>query len=423
MFRGEPLALWTMMLGFLSFIMVQILGLVLTGVFDWDLSLVTQAHFFLAYFGWIGLIMLGAQLQFFRAITGLRKYGPVYLRYLYILFLISGLSLIVQSSFNRDSSAVGLGFSIYFVGILIHTYWIVKQSGSKYFKFPLDYFFVSNLFLLVSVFLLILSFYANEYYLLSLSSIRHILSVGWISLTLQGAMVRILPMFVGKSIDRSSKIYLKHHFMYSSVTSTLFILGFISDIDLIIVFTGIAWMISWVWTFVILKRSILKENLEYKQTLLFFVPGMIWSIVGAFFGLYVQFQGHFDNSTNLRAIHIHMSLLLGLTMIMLGAFHRITTFQIYTLLYAGKRDNSISLKQMLKLKRVTASALFFNISVIYMVFGFLDNNYDHVGTGGILILISTILYSTIIFQNFIHYQVNKKSAIPFWLKPTEVSSD
>jgi len=420
MFRGEPIALWTLILGFLSFILVQVLGLVITGILDLDISLVTQAHFFLAYFGWIGLTILGAQLQFFRAITGLRKYGPNYLRYLYHFFLISGLFLIVQGSFVRDDNTVSLGFLLYLFGVLIHTYWIVKQSGSKYFKFPLDYFFVSNLFLIISVFLLLLSHQVGEYYFVSFSSIRHILSVGWISLTLQGAMVRILPMFVGKSIDRGSRIYLKHHFIYSSVTSTLFILAFISKIKLIIIITAVLWAISWIWTFVILKRSIIKDNLEYKQTLLLFIPGIIWSIVGVFLGGYILFQGNFYYKTNLRALHIHITLLLGLTLIMLGAFHRITTFQIYTLLYTGKRNTSITLRHLLRLKLFTISALLINISVIIMVAGFLDNNFNRVGLGGIMIMISTLIYSLIIIANVGHYFMNKKSAIPFWLKPSEV---
>lgn len=420
MFRGEPIALWTIIFGFASFILVQILGLVITGIFDLDVSLVLQAHFFLAYFGWIGLTILGAQLQFFRAITGLRKYSPIYLRYLYHVFLITGLFLIVQGSFFRNNTYIALGFLLYLFGVLVHTYWIVKQSGSKYFKFPLDYLFVSNLFLILSIILLFLRFQADHYYITNLSAIRHIMSVGWISLTLQGAMVRILPMFVGKNIDRGSKIYLKHHFVYSSLTSTLFILGFISKIDSIIIITGILWSISWIWTFIILKRSILRGNLEYKQTLLFFIPGIIWSIIGAILGGYVQIQGNFYGNTNLRALHIHVALLLGLTLIMLGALHRISTFQIYTLLYTGKRNTSITLKQMLKLKWLTVSAIFFNISVGYMVYGFLENDYDHVGTGGVFILFSTLIYSYIIFSNVAHYAKNKNQAIPFWLKPSEM---
>ena len=121
--------------------------------------------------------------------------------------------------------------------------------------------------------------------------------------------------------------------------------------------------------------------------------------------------------------YIHMSLLLGITLIMLGAFHRITTFQIYTLLYTGKRDTSITLRYLLRLKWFAISAISFNISVVYMAYGFIDNNFEHVGFGGILILISTGLYSTIIIRNFIHYIKNKKTAIPFWLKSTEYSQE
>ena len=63
MFRGEPLALWTLFLGFLSLIFVQIFGLIITGTIQSDAILPSQAHFYLAYFGWIGLTILGAQLQ------------------------------------------------------------------------------------------------------------------------------------------------------------------------------------------------------------------------------------------------------------------------------------------------------------------------------------------------------------------------
>ncbi len=382
-----------------------------------------QAHFYLAYFGWIGLTILGAQLQFFKAITGLRKYTPQYLRYLYHIFLLFGLFLLVYASYYRKNEYVTFGFLFYLVGVLIHTYWVVKQSGSKYFKFPLDYMFISNLYLIIALTIFFLSSSANEYYIVNLNILRHILSIGWISLTLQGALIRILPMFVGKSIDRKSRSNLKYHFVYASFSSTFFILAFISENDFFIVITGILWFASWVWTLLILKRSIVRNNLQYKQTLFFFVPGMIWFLIGVILGFYFSVQDRFNFDVNLRALHIHLSLLLGISLIMLGALHRITTFQIYTLLYTGKRNTSITLRHLLRLNRLAISAVLYNISIVYMAYGFVDNNFDHVGKGGILIVISTGMYSTIIIQNIYHYLVHKKSAIPFWLKSTENTVD
>ena len=185
MFRGEPIALWTLLFGFISFIFVQLFGLIVTNTIDSEAILPLQAHFYLAYFGWIGLTILGAQLQFFKAITGLRRYTPYYLRYLYHAFLLSGLFLLVYGSYYRENEYVTIGFVFYLVGVFIHTFWIVKQSGSKYFKFPLDYMFVSNLYLIAALIILFLSNSSKDYYIVSLSVVRHILSIGWISLTLK----------------------------------------------------------------------------------------------------------------------------------------------------------------------------------------------------------------------------------------------
>ena len=98
MFRGEPIALFTIIFGLVFFVITQIFGILLSGIVSTELSFIRQSHFYLAYLGWIGFVILGAQLQFFRAITGLRRYEPTILRYVFLGSLLSGICLLVYGN-------------------------------------------------------------------------------------------------------------------------------------------------------------------------------------------------------------------------------------------------------------------------------------------------------------------------------------
>ena len=423
MFRGEPLAFWTIISGFVVFLVVQLFGLAIVGVFNVDWHFITQSHFFLAFLGWLGLVVMGAQLQFYRAITGVRKFEPEYLRWAFLGSVLIGLILMVYGDSFDSRFILILGFVFYGIGVGIHLYWTVSRVQSKYFKFPLDYFLASQIYFVIGLSALFWKLISSDRVLVSdILGIRHIFLFGWISLTLQGALIRIMPMFLGKNIDRPSRKYLPLHFWFSSISSGLFIIAFISDnINLIRPFSTF-WLISWIWTFVILAKSIKFSNLEYKETLLFFVPGMIYLSAGALIGFYmVEQTGAIDRG--IRDLHIHLSLVAGLSLIMLGAIHRITAFQLYTILYTGKRDSNVSLKDFLYLKYVRFVAIILNIGVIYFSFEMYKQNYTQLKYAGMTVVLGTLLYSGMIVLNCFKYFKEKKNAIPFWLKSTEAKSE
>jgi len=417
MFRGEPLALWTIVNGFFYYLVAQLFGLIIADVIPSNVFLATQSHFFLVHFGWIGFVILGSQLQFFRALTGLRKYEPRWLRWLFLISLNFGMILIVLGSSIANQILIQVGLLIYLLGAFIQFFWINKTRSSKYFRFPLDYFFVSQIAFIVTIAMIFLTSIQTFRIISEISILKHVLAIVWISLTLQGAMIRILPMFLGQGLDRSVRSMLDAHIKFSIVTAFLFILSLIVGNRILIIIASVFWGLNWLWTFFIAFKSIIKNrsSLIHPITALFFVSGIIWSIIGGVYGILALFS---DGTPGLRGVHIHISLFGGLALIMLGAIHRIHTFQVYTILFTGKSKE----KKMESLYHVKTSILVvvaLNLSIIFMMRGFLIYDFTFIGYAGLGYLSSNLLYSSILFRNLRLYFSLKSKAIPFWLKSSE----
>jgi hypothetical protein len=424
MFRGEPISLHTLMLGLLSLWLLIIFGMNSTGIISLGVSFSTITHYYLAFYGWIGLLIFGAQLQFFKAIGGLRKYEPEWLRSLFHIFIIISLLSIVTGISTRNFGLYMFGLLVYALVSLIVLFWLNKGYKSPLFKFPLDYFFLAHLFFIFGhLYLLIDVISSQSIPIDNKTVITHIFAAGWISLTLQGALVRIMPMFVGKTIDRELKTSLKAHLTTSVVGSLILTAGFVFSGSISMVFHwigGILWSIAWVWTLIILFKSVLSKSrqIENKFTLSFFIPGLIFWIIGLTIGLLLPFINDPDVFQLLRRIHIHYTLLFGLMMIMLGAFHRITSFQIYTILYTGRRGE-ITLASFHHEKVMIGIAIYLVTQVLLYTYGFVINDLIIVGISGSFILLGIAVYTFIILSNYLRYFKDKKNAIPFHLKPSE----
>ncbi len=421
MFRGEPLAFWTIMSGFTIFFLLQVFGIFISLLPGELGEAMAIAHYFLAFFGWIGLVILGAQLQFYRALTGLRRYGPSPLRFAYLASLLTGLSIIVLAPFTSDTLFV-VGLGIYGIGVLIHLGWLVRLRTSPLFKFPLDYYLSAEIFHVAGIVFFML-YYAgvNTPFELSMFTITHVLTIGWISLTLQGALIRALPMFLGQVINRKLRPYLSHTHWFSVLSSLALVTGFLTDSALLYSVGGSLWLISWIWALFILITSI-KPNppreLIHAPTIAFFLPGLFWLGLAAIIGM-ITVSG-VTWGFEIEPVHIHLALLAGLSLIMLGAIHRITAFQIYTLLYTGRRqETSVTEATLLEEPLVKYIVPFINVSPLIVVAGFLVEKATIIVAGGVLNLLSTLALSVIVYSNTLHYLKHRKEALPYYLKKGE----
>ncbi|MDH5402230.1 MAG: hypothetical protein OEZ01_13475 [Candidatus Heimdallarchaeota archaeon] len=431
MFRGEPLAYWTIIIGFICYLMTQYIGMLLTGIIHPAIIIYPKIHQYIAILGWIGITIMGAQLQFHRAVTGLRRYKPNYFRLVFILGLFGGVTSILLSSMYNSSTLFLMGFVFYTVSVTIQFYWIFSLRKSKHYKFPLDYFFYSQIFLIIyllwALFGIAKSYTSSDgelpYHLLihSLPD-NHVLTFGWISLTLQGAIIRILPMFVNKHINRESRYLLDHHLKFTVFSSIIFSSGYWLNYAAITIIGGLLWSISWIIVFHILIKSLVNtgKSTENKLTLLYFIPGLLWMTIGVFLGWYMWI---FDlHQRYLLLIHIHLTLFAGLSLLMLGAIHRINAFQIYTLIYTGNRKEGVSLEYFLQKKKFFITGIGLNISPLIMISGFIVTDYNIVGIGGIMNFVFSIIFASGLVTNMVHYLKNKSNAIPFWLKANETIS-
>ncbi len=425
MFRGEPVPIWTLMMGITLFLLTQLFGVFTSGFLQINLYNPLQGHFLLAFLGWIAFMILGAQLQFFRAITGLRKYEPETFRWIFLISLPLGLFLLILGTSVASKPVLISGFLVYSIALIIHSYWLLKQWRDPKHKFPLNYFIAAQAFFLlgfIQLFYLSITGYSST--IAPISSSIHIFGIGWITLTLQGALIRVLPMFLGHNIDRKLRTGLNYHFYTSVMASFFFIVTYYIPSGIIKSslhgLGGILWEIAWIWALLILFKSIFgsKKPIDHKETLLYTGMGLIWFLIGSNLGLILAF---FPGNKMIYLLHIHVTLLLGLSLIILGAFHRIHIFQIYTFLFTGRR-NVISMDAMFHRKIAIFCGILFNINPIFIIYGFAVDNFWLVGLFGTINIVITLVYLSIPTQNLILYFKERKNAIPFYLKPTELHS-
>ncbi len=416
MYRGEPLALYTILFGLINFNMVLFFGIRLSGLISFKGYNFVQVHYILAYFMWILPVVLGSQLQFFRSLTGLRKYEPNILRKYYLLSLILSTIMMVTGTFTRTRMLLIIGILVLISTVTIHSYWLVRVIKDKRMHFPLNFFFISNLYLVISMVYIL--FNIDRYAIIENKDfITHMLSFGWINLSLQGAILRILPMFIGKSINLRLKRNIEKLHIYSTVISFLIILLYYFRGSLIIDYmyylTLVLFILSWVWIIYELARIITHKKNQYLVTLIYFITGIFLMFGGIVLALFIDY-----NYIVIKRLHIHFSLLFGLAFLMLGAIHRITSFQIHTLLYIGRDAPSVN--KLLKPKIFTIIAIGMLITFIFMTFGFVYDDFIMVGLFGFALLLLSLAYTVIIFNNYLKYWRNRSTIIPFDKKASEI---
>ncbi len=421
MFKGEPVAIWTMFAAFLSFLALQLYGIL------FGMGLITTfypIHLHLAFFGWIAFLILGAELQFFRAILAVRKFEPEWLRWVYLLMVYLSLFLTILSGWiNLLSEA----FLLLLFVTIVHSYWLVRYSRSRFFKFPLQFYLAGQGFFILGLIL-----YTNYVPGLNLSfhdlprwQVIHIFAVGWISLVLQGAVTRILPMFLNRAIDRSYRPKIDQHFWFSFISSSIFLLGTILKSLLLFSIGGALWFGNWILVIYFMVQSLRTTNrgkeISYPITGIFFLWGFVWLAIGATLGV-LSALGDFGILKNFsfRTFHIHISLLLGLSFIMIGAYHRISAFQVYTILFSGKRDET-SLRDILHEKLMVLVFASSALGALIVAFGFYKSDLNIVAYGGMLHFFGTLLFCSQIIWLLKLYLFQKRKAVPFYLKSTEVN--
>ncbi len=425
MMKGEPLTLGLIINGLLWFLVVQIFGVLYTGVFGTVVNNVAQLHFLAVFLGWIGFVILGAELQMSRAFTALRRFEPEILRWLLPIFLNSGLIIALIGTALRMQILVILGLVIYLIGVLIHTYWVVQQRRSPLFKFPLGYHLLAQFFYIVGLLVLLLNSLIGFYGIIQeRTNVAIVFTIGWIGLVLTGTMIRILPMFLGKVINRGMKNYLWLHLLLAITSSILLMAGLLMYSSYFIV-TPILWIgatlwgLMWIFTLVILFVSLSsKRKTLNKVTLFYFVPGIVSFSIGLLFGM--AYLTGYGNITVIRRLHIHLTLLAGLSMIMLGASHRITSFQIHSIIYSGRKTEAPPISFLLMDKGYMVLAITLVISQLVLIVGVIMGNSIVFGIGGLLHLLASTVFIGGILKNYRFYLREKDNAIPFDRKGSEV---
>lgn len=422
MYRGEPVAIHTIMIGLVGYLLTLLFGIRLSGIIYFAGKNLSQVHYTLAYFVWIAPVILGSQLQFNRALTGLRKFQNEYLRRAYLFFLILGIIIIITGTLLNLITMTLLGFIFYSLTILIHFYWLLEVRRTKQNIFPLNYFFQSNIFLLIAFMILITDLSNSQSSRFQdVYGLTHLLSIGWINLSLQGAILRILPMFVGRSLKQRIKSKLGKHNQFSLISASVaslsyYLIEYSEFFNILYLISIFLVALSWIWivyALIYLLRS--SKPFINKVTLIYFIPGMIFSVAGFIMGGY----SWFSSDIVFRRLHIHLSLLFGLSFIMLGAIHRISTFQIYTILYTGKTQTAPSISTLQRDNIMSVIGILLFIIKLVMLWAFIIDNLVIVGISGIFLTVIALSYCSVIAKNYVLYFKERSNAIPFDLKPSE----
>jgi len=223
-------------------------------------------------------------------------------------------------------------------------------------------------------------------------------------------------------IDRSMRQWIDRHFVFSFVSNIVLLAGLITSQSIITWIGGTLWLLVWLWVVVLLFRSIFlsKRSIEYPATLWFIGPGLLFLAFGAMLGFHdAEAASGFP-----RAVHIHSSLLVGLSIIMIGAINRITSFQMFTLAYTGRRDTGVAVSDFIKEKYMRVIAPGLLISGFVVLLGFAraaSRPLMLLGITGYVLFV--LIFGIYLLRNYIHYRQQMKFAIPYDKKPSEVDND
>ncbi len=409
MFRGEVISYFANLVSLFMFPIIGLIGL-LIAVFNLELE---ELHYSIVFFIAIAYLIMGSQLQFFKSHTGIRTFKPDWLRKVWFPLLLVGSILFVMSSLILSFYLLIIGFTLYMTAVLIHFYWISNLRFHHYARFPLNYFYVSSIFFIIGLFLqLYIQLGELGYFHVNIPHdfVTHVFALGWILLSLMGALLRVLPMFIGKALDSKSKLLLNRHYILSVVSVIILLSGFAFDFVPGYAIGGSLVFVAWIWALWMLFRGIKsdKRKIINVSSAIYIIPGLFWITLGLIFGM-----------ANInRILHIHITLFAGLMLIMLGVGHRVTVFQVYTLLYTGKRQQ-VRESEMIYDNINKYAAIFFNIGIIVTLTGFIFGYTSSFIVGGSILIVAFLIYFWIIVKNHIRFIREKDQAIPFHLKKSE----
>lgn len=351
MYKGEPLFYYLNLTGIFSFLLIGIVGLTAMSPQKYlSYTAIISLHYYLVFFVGIGFLILGSTLQFYKAITAQKTYPTSQLKYSFILFLLVGTSILLIGALAQYAPLLKIGAVLYLIAVCIHFYWIASLHGHKYFKFPLNYYYYAQIFQIIGIILLLFD--------ISDKVVTHFFTLGWITLTLQGALIRIVPMFMGKTIDRQLKPLLSKHLIVSIFSSSILLSGISFNFVPGYIIGGMLYLLSWLWVIYLLVKSIANpfRKTLHKSELVYFIPGIFWLLFGTF-------------QYNIKSVHVHMTLFAGLFMIMIGAAHRILVFQAHSMAFTGRKTVVRESRFMHERQKLIAGILL-NIATLSIVGGF-----------------------------------------------------
>jgi len=198
----------------------------------------------------------------------------------------------------------------------------------------------------------------------------HLALLGWVSLTIMGAMYQIVPTICGTEL-RSKKIARGSFWLANTGIIGMFLGFFLGDKNLVAVFGAVMGTAAYLFLIVIFETISFSGKLDL--TLKFFIAAIIYLAVAIFLG--IMMATGFSReifSGNVRSAHAHLALLGFVSMTIMGAMYQMLPM--------------LSLKELYSKKLGEFQFWLTNLGVIGMFAGFLGAESELLLFGGITTL-------------------------------------
>ncbi|MCS4541001.1 MAG: cbb3-type cytochrome c oxidase subunit I [Euryarchaeota archaeon] len=365
------------------------------------------AHSHIALIGWITITIMGAEYQIVPTLLGKELYNR---RLAEIQFWLINIGTI--GMFLGFLSGNGLLIFIFGVVVAIAAYLfafiIFKMLEKKKMILTMKFFVVAILYVLVTVTLGLL-IATNAKYLIYyafpevkiLATQTHLALVGWVSMTIMGAMYQMLPMLSLKKLY-SEKLG-EAQFWVANVGIIGMTLGFLTgEIRLVAIFGTITAIASYLFAYNMFQTLRTKSETKMKVdiSVKFFVNAVIYFLIVVTFGVLIATDA--TNSifklipgAKIIASHAHLGLIGWVSITIVGGMYHLVPMLVWMERYGPKLgiEKVPTIKELFSEKLANVQLLLFNVGLVGMFLGFMMAEMRLAAISGAIIAIASYIFA------------------------------
>jgi len=337
--------------------------------------------------GWITLAIFGAMEQMIPVLSGTKLYNPKLgnfeLANLHFYALNASLIAFALSVFfaNELAKFAALAILILFLVFAL----IIFKTITRY-NLILKFFTVSITYFLLASLLGVLILFG---YPINRTAHVHLALVGWVTLTIFGAMYHMLPMLALKRLQ-SEKLA-----NYQFYLSTIAVLGFALSwiFGKFTGFFGVLMLLSFYLFAYIMFRTLLQGEFNFSKldvSVKYFAFSLIYLIIAGTAGASMLVFG-----SSVLSLHYHTALLGWVTLTIFGGMYHIVPMLIWIEKYSGKigKEKIPTVKEMYDEKHANNAFWLSNASVFGLLAGALLNSYPLEIIASLLFGVASVMFS------------------------------